>query len=76
MSNKFEFPKFCGKVHTSSFLCLEEKLTTSNDFLHKQSIALEILYRSVSLRIDLKSTFKATEVTIGQGLYSRLEDFR
>ena len=34
-------------------------------------MALKILYRSTSLRIDLMSTVKATGVTKGQGLYSR-----
>ena len=42
----------------------------------KQSIALEILYRNISLRFDLRSTVKTPEVTRGQGLYSRFGDFR
>ena len=33
-----------------------------------QSIALEILYRNISLRIDLRSKVKAPQVTKGQGL--------
>ena len=41
-----------------------------------QSIALEILYRNVSLRLDLRSTFKAAEVTKGQWPYCKLVDSR
>ena len=42
----------------------------------KQSIALENLYRNIFLRIDLRSTVKATEVNKVQGLYSRSVHFR
>ena len=38
------------------FLGLEEKLLHLGTICKKQSIGLEILYRSISLRIDLRST--------------------
>ena len=44
-------------------------------FKEKQSMALEILYSDISLRISLRSTVQATEVTKAQGLYSRFEYF-
>ena len=39
-------------------------------------IALEILCRSISLRLNLRSTVKVPEVSEGQGLYSRFRDSR
>ena len=48
------------------FLSLEEKLLWLGTICKKQSIALEILYRSISLIIHLISTVQATEVTKGE----------
>ena len=61
-------------MNTSVFLGLEENYY-SWERLKKQSISLQILYRSVTLRIDLRSTVQATEVAKGQGLYPRFGDF-
>ena len=58
------------------FLGLEDKLLQLGMTCKIQSIALEILHRSFPLRSHLRSTAQATEITKGQGLYSRFGDFR
>ena len=63
----------CKSVYLR-FLCIEEKLLQLGTICKKkQSIALEILYRSVYIRIDLGSTAQATEVTKCQGLFLCLD---
>ena len=78
-SNKFKFQKeilnSVEKCIPPFFRSRRQPIIARNDF-QKRSIALEIVYCSISFRFDLRSIVTAPEVTKGQGLYSRLRDFR
>ena len=63
-------------IHTSGFLGLEEKLLWLGTICRRQPIVLEILYCSVSHRIDSRTMVQDKEVTNGQRLYSRFGNFR
>ena len=69
------FLNFVENADLQVFSSRRQTIIARND-LEKHSIALEIPYRSISLRIDLSSTAQATEATKGQGLYSRFGDIR
>ena len=73
--NKLKIPNF---VESASFwfLSVEDKILELGTILKKkQSIALKILYRKISLRFDLRPTVKDPEVTKGRRLYCRFEDY-
>ena len=72
-SNK-KIVNFVEKCIPTVFRPRRKNFVARND--KKQSIALEILYGSITLRIDLRLAVQATEFTIGQGLYSRFGDLR